>query len=448
MHDGIKLECINAINKEQLLANSIFNWIDEVDQETANIRWTKGRYHNLKIHVSNRSIEIKGSLHKLYNSITNGVEFNYNDYTFSQLVETVEHIERVFKMDTRKVVVSNLETSINAITTNQPTDIIKNGLIMWSRKSICNCEDFGSKGICKKFVLGESYSKFYDKGRKEGLDENLFRFEMCQKKNRALSKVIGKNQIVYLCDLLKIENAKKLYKHTVESFKCSIIIDDLGKEQLRKKGLNKTELEVIKTGSNPNHWNRIKGKAKQRFKQSFTKVVSSYGLDNDFKEILFQFRRKKRVLFDNLNSIQCHEIPTFENAERSLTPCQMTSNPNKVNRDKKTPPKSEPRYCKITNIDISSQKAGSEYLRETLLKKIKIDQYEVYQDLIKRFGPKSISGLNEGIVLERICKNIRNSNSNKNQQIKKVIKKSQNCLFPFETMMDHLGIDNYKEYLN
>lgn len=93
----------------------------------------------------------------------------------------------------------------------------------------------------------------------------------------------------------------------------------------------------------------------------------------------------------------------------------------------------KPRTCKITGINISAQKQGSAFLRESTIKEIyKYDKF-LYQELFTKFGPRSgrILNLDEELIV--ICKNIRNLDSNPRLAARNRVNIYRNSLFPFES---------------
>ncbi|MBK9109978.1 MAG: hypothetical protein IPM92_16830 [Saprospiraceae bacterium] len=89
------------------------------------------------------------------------------------------------------------------------------------------------------------------------------------------------------------------------------------------------------------------------------------------------------------------------------------------------------RKCRITGIDISNQKVGSQYLRESTLAKIYFGAPDLYQRLKSEFGPKKKQILTLKAEFEAIAKNIRNRDSNPRKRERDMVKKYYNSLFPF-----------------
>ncbi|MFC0345820.1 hypothetical protein [Epilithonimonas hispanica] len=70
------------------------------------------------------------------------------------------------------------------------------------------------------------------------------------------------------------------------------------------------------------------------------------------------------------------------------------------------------RVCKITGLDISTQNIRSKFLREKTLKNLKENNHEIYKFLEKKYLTNKAKKLTEKEQLYRICKVIRDTDSN------------------------------------
>ena len=88
------------------------------------------------------------------------------------------------------------------------------------------------------------------------------------------------------------------------------------------------------------------------------------------------------------------------------------------------------RRCIITGIDISIQKLGSKFLRESILSQIYKNDKFLYQELRTKFGPRHDRLLSQENEIQAICKNIRNQDSNPRTLFRYRILRYQYSLFP------------------
>ena len=99
----------------------------------------------------------------------------------------------------------------------------------------------------------------------------------------------------------------------------------------------------------------------------------------------------------------------------------------------------EKRFCRVTRLDISNQKKGSYYLRESTIQTIYENDSKLYKILFEYFRPtrKKINSIMD--VFEGIAKRIRNIYTNRSAKARKklqkyndAIERYKNTLFPFD----------------
>ncbi len=299
--------------------------------------------------------EIRGSLHKFYN---NG-QSNANDFTFSDLQETISLLEKQFDVIPETAILHNVEIGVNVFTPVTAKDLFKH-LISYKNKNFQTIQD---KHINIGKQIGQKRKKYkaYDKGKTENLDyKNLVRFEV------AISEmsVLRKYDIFYLSDLLDINKVKPLINILTDWWDNLIYYD---------RSINITHLTVVQQKrvlqfSNPVSWLELKTpKQRYRAKKIFFEMVKKYGSTNHYE--IGQIIRKKwcelsaekwvrlgRGLSDSLSD----KMGMFGELEYSAPTYPKILNPNVPQKEHKTHTETLT-VCKSCGKDISHKRSNARY---------------------------------------------------------------------------------------
>lgn len=126
------------------------------------------KYRGMEFTVYENFFRISGSLHKFKN---NG-KHNYDDFTYTEIVEVISELEELLKLHGSKIVLENLEFAVNLITNWRVSEIL-DSLICFSTT------EFGKiplkSGNAKVAILSDYRLKAY---HKLGLLDELFRWEV------------------------------------------------------------------------------------------------------------------------------------------------------------------------------------------------------------------------------------------------------------------------------
>ncbi|MBR9847490.1 MAG: hypothetical protein GYB35_15935 [Algicola sp.] len=249
----------------------------------------RARLEIMDIVVTEKGGYVKNSLHKLYNYIHNKEDKNYNDFEFSKLCDTIQHISRIPRL--AQTSLTNLEFGLN-IKINKPAEeILKKSVLMHKNKGYNHNRKFNGKGELKQFNHANYLIKVYDKAKQYNLPYHVLRFEVKFTRKRDFNKA----GIYNLDDLKSKENLNELFKVYMMRFDEMQIIDTILEECIEPKDFQK----LIRF-KNPEYWQEdIKEKSgtfKMRRRNEFNALIEKYSLDSTKKEI-------RRLLIEKFNHL-------------------------------------------------------------------------------------------------------------------------------------------------
>jgi len=196
-------------------------------------------WHNLRINYypNVHIIKVTNSLHKFYNAeIAKLGAVNYNDFTRSQLIETVSYLEDMFdRKATEMKILGRFEYGLNIHTYDvKPFIIIDRyqSIVTTAKNPFYAQPNPYGKPYGKYCSFTEYTVKFYDKGKEGGVPtKNILRYEIVHHSILKSRAVLGKHQLT-MADLIDEENWKKLFKmleHTYDRIRMlPFKTDDIG----------------------------------------------------------------------------------------------------------------------------------------------------------------------------------------------------------------------------
>lgn len=187
--------------------------------------WYQTDWQNLRINYypNQKKIRVTNSLHKFYNSEIVGLGmFNHNDFTMSQVNETINYLENAFNRSSKEMkILGRFEFGINVNTgIVKPFDIIDrfqsivttriNGFHLMYIKN--------GKSTCKFCTFTLYTVKVYDKLKQMGVTgDNILRYEIVNHSNLKTKQIFKKNDIS-LEDLLDESIWNNCHKALMNSY--------------------------------------------------------------------------------------------------------------------------------------------------------------------------------------------------------------------------------------
>lgn len=412
--------CLSYLSKE-ILEDKGVKFYDpklRVDPESGeiitkgkfNYKW-EGEFKNLKFLIDTKGkVFLKGSLHKFWN---NG-EHNYNDFDLTALIEVINVLRSYFGIIPEKTTIHHVEIGLNIDDLTFKTREINRNLLFHSGQGI-PFEKFKYIRHLKdsdfKIVKRINYAiKSYDKAMHYGLNGQIYRFEIKYEKAVNLNDL----EIYTLSDLINPAKLELLKFDFLKKWNEVFLYD----WTIRKDELKPMAKSKLKDWQIPNYWEQLKETGNRN---KFSTELKEYektvqGHSDKVKETIAESLDKKwcKVTTVKSQKVKSKKVQDHTNIIRELAPIGQ-------------------KYCKITGIDISAQKQGSTFLRESTLSDIYNYDKFLYLELITKFGPRSGRILNPNEEQIVICKNIRNQVSNRRKSDRTRIIRYSSSLFPYST---------------
>lgn len=274
-----------------------------VNEPTGAIRKNSkvAEWNGIKIQIKDdRHIEISGSLHKYWQ---NGR--NYQDYTYTDLVNTVIDLFTKVNINPYEATLHNVEFGVNVETLFNPDYLIKN-ILSYKGSSFNEMQrrQGASLGVdCYK----QRYAvKAYNKGKQYGLEENNFRFE-----NKVFKMVHVKEAgIDTLADLLDRTKLARLGEMLISSFEAIIIYD----KSIDSTKLNKQTQELYKEAWNPKYWEELKRENPKGFdyyRARFRSIVKAHSTNNLQEQALRLITAKWKELLNTADEKTLANLTAF-----------------------------------------------------------------------------------------------------------------------------------------
>ncbi|GEM_PF-3203175 len=415
MYDYVYLATYEPETMQHLATHPGLSFVSDINMDTGEIRTVgtrklikrEAKDHGLKfILYSNGRIEIKGSLHKFYNSVTQGEEANYNLFTYSDAVRAIELLNQMYGIIPSKTTVHNIETGLNVILHNAYTNDVLDYFVAFKNKAFSkmNIKDCpAGKGL--EVYFSQYGIKVYNKGAMYAQSNEVLRFEVKYIKMQSFDGGLS------LVDLTNIDVWTNLSKR-LESALYDVVFTD----KFNTKELTKPEAKLFQFCDNPKNWERVDKKKRYKAKEQFITLINSKGLykfrdffTEQFRTIIDQMLDKKRDFFTELQNSEKGLF--YPLSSRSISPlCSFEALKSKYSFyfDKYTD-----RFCSLTGLPLVHYSKRSKNMNPKTLAYLDENCKDLYE-LLRVQYKGSFMGFTskERTEYEYIAKQIRNSLSN------------------------------------
>lgn len=430
---------ISYLDRDRLIKLLPFSAPAKIDAETGNVEIIEpiegtvkpvltAKYKNLVFEIyRNGFICVKGSLHVFFN---NG-KHNHNDFTIDNFIWVLNDLQQRFGIIPEKTAIRHLEFGLNEEKLRYPVPTIIRNLMFQSGRGkepiMFKYENQITKSEFKVIERDEYTLKVYDKSLHYGLKSNILRFE-CKAHVGSSLKSIG---IHYLSDLLNPDIRVKLGERLI-SLWDEVVLNDwtIRTDELSSKDQNK-----LKDWKNANYWIELHEETRRKNRNKFSNELAEYRkIVQDHSDNVHQVIKEAlivkwcKIVTVNQTTQISQKVQDHSNIINDLAPIQE---PKELEVKK--------RFCRVTRLDISNQKKGSYYLRESTIQTIYENDSKLYKILFEYFRPtrKKINSIMD--VFEGIAKRIRNIYTNRSARARKrlqkyndAIERYKNSLFPFD----------------
>lgn len=368
MIDGVKCSCI-GLDAKLWRANPLLDFGLYVSENTGELRTQRreAKYRSLRFVLTPQqeygfSCSIVGSLHK-YN---NGDNTNFNDFTFSELSDTLHDLQHTFNINLNKTNIHSLEIGVNIQLDYNPEIILKN-VICHKGRAFDNLDRKNRKlGLICTYT--DYAIKLYDKGQQNKIAElgkYVLRCELKINRHRILEP-FGISTLADLTDINKVTSLLTLLTDRLNE----IVFFDFS-----YKGTGLTECKRLnwERYSNPKYWGNLTPKNYYKARKKYTELLQKYKCVNWSKFILkhttkkwlelSQIKHKKGRHFPHLlRGIESTKRAKFSNLEYMLE--NVTT--GDVFKVKENEHGNSPIYCINCGRKITGQKRGSFFCSERL----------------------------------------------------------------------------------
>lgn len=256
------------------------------------------KFELMEIRMTQKYGTVKNSLHQLYNYINFNEKANYNDFSYSKLVETIDVLNQNIP-DSCTTRISQLEFGLN-ISTNIPAeDIIRRKVLMHDYKGYNHNKQYHGKGELKRFDHANYLVKIYDKEKQYKSDYNvsghILRFEVRFTRNRDFNNI----GVYNLNDLKSKQNLRRLFQILLKRFDDMQIVDVFDEATI----LDQVDYQKLTRFCNPQFWEEVSitksRQTRMRYRMQFEDLVKKYNLDSTKVELKNQLRNKFVELMNN-----------------------------------------------------------------------------------------------------------------------------------------------------
>ncbi|MDU1889619.1 MAG: hypothetical protein E6767_02920 [Dysgonomonas sp.] len=243
---------------------------------------TLHRIHNLQLKAAPKTTTLGGSLHSFHNALngfTSGHPkhkwVNYNDFTYSDLLEIINWLERSLSYDLTQTSITLCEFGFNLKLDMSPKEFLENHVSMYKFRTPCKDPKYRDDMKIKKFELDDYYLKIYDKSLQFNLDENILRIEVGFK-----TDILRDYGIESLKDLTCTDKLDGLFGKMLNIYDDLLIVDRY--DGCRE--MSGTEVRKIIKYTHPQHWIDLLGEkrysTRSTHKAELQSLLQKYGLDS------------------------------------------------------------------------------------------------------------------------------------------------------------------------
>jgi hypothetical protein len=358
MVDFVKIQ-VRDPDVQGIKKNPYLEWEHTAKERTGVVTKCSATFHGLTFEVKNEQyLNIAGSLHKYYNGITCNVLHNWNDFTYKDLIITVNDICNRFNLSADQCKLQNIEIGLN-IDPGYPVDKVLRSVIN-HKGDMFTWDKVRDKNV--RICPHTRYKvKIYNKGLQYGLQENILRFEVAVTRMVHLKKY----GISKLSDITNYSTVKPLGVLLLSSYDDILLYDYTIKERAVPSSVGL----ILAQGRIPGYWDELKESNENNYRKKrvrFRFLVKKYGTGNLQETIKNRIAEKWNALLDYNNLLICalakstlpeltdyyKEILTgFNTSDKMLIPVLHESI-------------SERRFCLTCGRVISQQKPGSKFCSE------------------------------------------------------------------------------------
>ena len=305
-------------------------------------------------------ILFKGSLHKLYNSLScleapnkgrnsQYKGYNGNQFGYTEIRTSIEYLEGLLQIPRDKMIFQNIELGMNIATSFDPQIFIPHVLTFQSKPFEFRHNYHFAESPHQQYKL-----KIYNKGTQYSTPTNLIRIELKVIRMTWLKKQV---RLVSLADVLA-ERLQKAAQILHDQFSKVLYYDST----INQGCLSRLDLEKLKDYRCDKYWIGLPSNRRDRERKRLNRIIQESS-GNLKAEILTRLNENCVKINQDSQSVDCVRFnPSI---------IQSTSIQNiTLKRQKK---------CPITGLELKHESENAWYARTTTFKKLKEEDEKEYQ---------------------------------------------------------------------
>lgn len=293
----VREEPENFVLENEDLFNNVTKTI-EIRSEAQGLEISSS-INNLKFTTRKSKAFFHGSLHKFSNLNRIQKKHNYNDFSYTDLCSTIDHIYQLIPL-VDKAHLTTIEFGLNINTTEEPKKIIENNCYLHNYKAHSEKYSSRDKGKLKNFEHAHYEFKLRDKSTQyisypynyTGVPNKVLRVEQRHLRKSMFNKI----GLIKLNDLKNKVILKSLFEEYMKRFEQLILIDEFN-----SSNIDEVHFKIINSYTHDQFWNQLKEQKVHpqklsRMKKEFQELLEN----NNLLRIKNQIRRRLIFKFHKL----------------------------------------------------------------------------------------------------------------------------------------------------
>lgn len=213
---------------------------------------------NMVVIVNDKSAYVKNSIHKLSNELKGEDAHNHNDFRYSELCTSINHLEGKL-IDLESASLTQLEFGLNVKLPIPAECVIRQNIILHQLKIHSHNEQFGGRGEYKQFNHYNYYFKIYDKAKHYNLsDTNIIRIEIKYNSSKGFNPL----GVFNIYDLKSKKLLKNLFDDLLKRFDELTIVDDI----LEDTKITKKDKKKLESYLSYSYWKKLSERQNRNLK--------------------------------------------------------------------------------------------------------------------------------------------------------------------------------------
>jgi hypothetical protein len=424
MIDFVKVRTAQTGLAASLRRDPRLNWIPHVNEDHQQTGH-KATHHALTFYVfSSGIVEVAGSLHKCWNSLSGNETHNRNDFRRLDLFDTLHWLTHEFSVSLSLAMVRNVEVGVNLTLPPAPPTVreLLDRLLYYGNGKTIDRVAIRGGGFAKRLDLSNFYVKAYDKGTAA---TQRLRFEKGITVMKELNPKGVPPLLRTLADLTRAEVLAELGKSLLKTFDGCFWQDvtDLST-------LTPAELDTVTKAHHPPTWATLTRQQRGKLKTRYDRIAN-----RQTNRLRADLRQR---IADKLSTLLEAEGDIFHKGVRPTQKGPLVADGDIFHKGGKTeqrghfphsdkggkcplspqpeppsPPTAEAAHrCAVTGLAIAHQRGRKVYVSALSVRRLYDDDRPTFDRLAAEFLSRKQAGATLDKQCYHIAHNVRNRRTN------------------------------------